>query len=200
VSGTYGAPWGAKLKLAIALAYTAVTIDADGEAVTLDDASSPTFGGILQRAGDAGSRQAVITSGRTKAIAGAKLTRGTHSLLQVGTDGKLEPLAAGGVPVARWLPRHPDYDANPGAVIEVALLDGAQPPALAGTATITAATDSAAVVLNTAAFDGAAVVVTAASLDATATHFSAQVAAGTLTITANANATADLDIHYRIGA
>ena len=77
-------------------ALQAVVIDANGKASLANGASGQRVDGIAQRSASIGDVVEVVIFGRTKALAGATLTAGSHSLLMVeaGT-ARLIPWAGG---------------------------------------------------------------------------------------------------------
>ena len=77
-------------------ALQAVVINSDGKAALADGTTGEQADGIAQRTADAGDAVEVVIFGRTKALAGATLTAGTHSLLMVETaTARLIPWANG---------------------------------------------------------------------------------------------------------
>lgn len=66
-------------------ALQAVVINSAGKVALADGTTGEQADGIAQRTADAGDAVEVVIFGRTKALAGATLTAGTHSLLMVET-------------------------------------------------------------------------------------------------------------------
>jgi hypothetical protein len=77
-------------------ALQAVVINSAGKVALADGTTGEQADGIAQRTADAGDAVEVVIFGRTKALAGATLTAGTHSLLMVETaTARLIPWANG---------------------------------------------------------------------------------------------------------
>lgn len=182
----------------------AVSINSSGKAAAAVDPYTPADGIV-------DSNNAIVTADESAAViapgpvvrlqAGSALTAGTHRLLMKDSNGNHVPLTAGGVVSAIWLPNTNEsgvsLNAADGAYIDAVLIPE-QPRAWVGTATILAAADNVIVAVD-AAFNGNAVIVSpSGGFDVTATTFHGSVAAGSLTITANAAATADTDVAYYI--
>lgn len=185
-----------------AIAHGRAVIDGGASVTQASAAGSGLFCGIYQAADGAkaaasGDRIRVAVAGdRAKATAGGALTRGTHQLLSYDANGKLVAWTEGARAAALWLPGA--GNAADEQEIDVIVLDGQPVGVISGTATITAGGATAVVAVG-AAYNGKPVVATLAAADATALYVKhAAVAAGSMTITANANATADTDVHYII--
>jgi hypothetical protein len=88
-------------------ALQAVVINSAGKVALADGTTGEQADGIAQRTADAGDAVEVVIFGRTKALAGATLTAGTHSLLMVETaTARLIPWATGGgAPIQRSVAR-----------------------------------------------------------------------------------------------
>jgi hypothetical protein len=112
---------------AFASKYLAAAYDASGTIVKASDPSisgGEQFAGIAQISAASGDRISLVKFGRSKAVAGAALTRGTHGPLMIdsGAAGRLVPATAGNVVVAFW---HCDGDSKAdGDEIDVFVIGG----------------------------------------------------------------------------
>lgn len=88
-------------------ALQAVVIDSNGKVALADTTTGENVDGIAQRSASTGDAVEVVVFGRTKALAGATLTAGSHSLLMVETaTARLIPWATGaGAPIQRSVAR-----------------------------------------------------------------------------------------------
>lgn len=198
--------WPLGVELAATLAtgknVAALKINSVGKGAVAADEYAGADGVTVGHETRAGYMASLQTAGRVvRAIAGEALTAGTDRHLQVGTDGRLYKLTAGARIFANWLTRIDSTGSvetpAAGDEIYVALVPDV-PRSWAGTATIDLG-DTTTTVNVDSAFDGAVVVVgPSGGHDDTATNFYGAVAAGVLTITANAAATADTDVAFII--
>jgi len=105
------APLGAALNK-----YVAVQHNATGEAVVCANGTD-NFLGLLTDGGAVGDGVSVQTGGDlVDALAGAALTRGTHSLLMCGANGWLYPCTPTNKPVAMWVPESASVPAPAGGL------------------------------------------------------------------------------------
>lgn len=193
--------------LTIANLPMAAGVDSAAESVVSGDAFDGHPIGVFD--GDnaetrAGRAATIYTSGPVVQVqAGGALTAGTDYYTTLDSNGHHVKWEAetGKKICGIWIPANSELGASANAadgdIIDVVLVP-ALPRSLSGVATITAGNNSVAVAVD-AAFNGKTVVVSpSGGFDATATTFHGAVAAGSLTITANANATADTDVAYII--
>lgn len=183
-------------------------INSDAEAVVASDAFDGLAIGVSDHQNlkvSAGDNANLYTFGpMIKMRAAAALTAGTDQYVTIDSNGHADKWVAesGKAIFGIWVPS--DYanmggsnDAADNDLIDV-IVCVPQPRAKTGTATILA-TASTVVVAVDAAFNGKTVVVSpSGGFDDTATAFHGAVAAGNLTITSNAAATADTDVAYYI--
>lgn len=193
--------------LTVANLPMAAGINSDAEAIVSGDAYDGHPIGVFDydnaetRVGRAAS---IFTAGPVvKMQAATTFTNGTHYYVTLDPSGHATPWAAesGKKIVGIWVPPNSEIgasdDAADGDIIDV-ILTVATPRALSGVATITTGNSSVVVAVD-AAFNSKTVVAgPSGGFDATATAFRGAVAAGSLTITANASATADTDVAYFI--
>ena len=182
-------------------------LNSDAELVIASDPYDGLPVGIIDHQNlhvSAGENASFYTYGPVvKMRSAAALTAGTDVYLTIDSIGHADKWVAesGKRIYGIWVPSESELGASTDAadddLIDVQLVVPL-PRMLSGTATI-ALGDSTETVAVDAAFNGKTVVVgPSGGFDATATAFHGAVAAGTLTITANAAATADTDVAYFI--
>lgn len=206
-TATNGMPAGADLSAAD---QRAVRVDANGRLLPFTAAllvgSGLIFKGFIPKntaVNALGKKQGFVgPGGCVDAIAGAALTRGTHQELTLDDEGRVIPATPGTIVVAVWDgENHIGTGITAGGEVRVTVVAPrpfSENGVASGSGTIAGAADNAVIAVG-AQYNGRPAVVTLQSDDATATRIvGAVVAAGNLTVTANAAATADTDFTYVI--